>query len=157
MIQTFLWLYMDIYCCRCFGPARTLNRLVNLLLRVPTQMGWCKMEHKRGMRLMLSCTGVLVVGVTSVVRERVRSCGEVPELASAASLSPCVCSYVCLVCARVFFPCLLGRLWMSPFIDTRRWPSCTMGCSYVLTWLAEKCLELCTCANVAVGEVSWAL
>jgi hypothetical protein len=25
--------------CRCFGPARTVNRPVNLLLRVPTQMG----------------------------------------------------------------------------------------------------------------------
>jgi hypothetical protein len=25
--------------CRCFGPARTLNRLVNLSLRVPAQMG----------------------------------------------------------------------------------------------------------------------
>ena len=25
--------------CRRFGPARTLNRLVNLMLRVPTQMG----------------------------------------------------------------------------------------------------------------------
>jgi hypothetical protein len=25
--------------CRCFGPARTLDRLVNLLLRVPAQMG----------------------------------------------------------------------------------------------------------------------
>jgi hypothetical protein len=24
--------------CRCFGPARTLNRLVNLTLRVPAQM-----------------------------------------------------------------------------------------------------------------------
>jgi hypothetical protein len=41
---------------------------------------------------MLSCTGVLVVVVTSVARERegererVRSRGEVPELASAASL-----------------------------------------------------------------------
>jgi hypothetical protein len=32
-------------------------------------------------------------------------------------------------------------------------PSCTTGCSYVLTWLAEKCLEPCTRANVAVGEV----
>jgi hypothetical protein len=30
------------------------------------------MEHKREMRLMLSCTGVLVVGVTSVARERGR-------------------------------------------------------------------------------------
>jgi hypothetical protein len=36
-------------------------------------MGWCKMEHKGGMRLVLSRTGgVLVVGVTSVARERER-------------------------------------------------------------------------------------
>jgi hypothetical protein len=28
-----------------------------------------------------------------------------------------------------------------------------MGCSYVLTWLAEKCLEPYTRVNVAVGEV----
>jgi hypothetical protein len=28
-----------------------------------------------------------------------------------------------------------------------------MGCSYVLVWLAEKRLELCTRANVVVGEV----
>jgi hypothetical protein len=33
--------------CRRFGPARTINRPVNLSLRVPAQMGWCKMEHKR--------------------------------------------------------------------------------------------------------------
>jgi hypothetical protein len=30
------------------------------------------MEHKREMRLMLSCTGVLVVGVTSIAGERER-------------------------------------------------------------------------------------
>jgi hypothetical protein len=50
------------------------------------------------MRLILSYTGVLIVGVTSVARERererererVRSCGEVPELASAASLLLCL-------------------------------------------------------------------
>jgi hypothetical protein len=35
-------------------------------------MGWCEMEHKGGMRPVLSCTRVLVVGVTSVVRERER-------------------------------------------------------------------------------------
>jgi hypothetical protein len=35
-------------------------------------MGWCEMEHKRGMRLVLSCTRVLVVGVTSIARERER-------------------------------------------------------------------------------------
>jgi hypothetical protein len=39
-----------------------------------------------GMRLILSCTGVLVVGVTSVAREREYGLGEVLELASAASL-----------------------------------------------------------------------
>jgi hypothetical protein len=27
--------------CRCFGPARTLNRPVNLSMRVPAQMGSC--------------------------------------------------------------------------------------------------------------------
>jgi hypothetical protein len=41
-----LWIW-GIKFCRRFGPARTLNRLVNLSLRVPAQMGWCKMEHKR--------------------------------------------------------------------------------------------------------------
>jgi hypothetical protein len=47
----------------------------------------------------------------------------------------------------------LGRPWTSPFIDTRRCPVVQWGCSYVLTWLAEKRLEPCTRANVAVGEV----
>jgi hypothetical protein len=54
---------------------------------------------------------------------------------------------------RACCPRALGRPWTSPFIDTRRWPSCTMGCSYVLTWLAENCLEPYTCTIVAVGEV----
>jgi hypothetical protein len=62
-----------------------------------------------GMRLILSCTGVLVVGVTSVARERegererVRSCGEVPELASAASLLLCLPPLIPFsLCACVF-------------------------------------------------------
>jgi hypothetical protein len=116
------------------------------------------------MRLILSCTGVLVVGVTSAARERgrererVRSCGEVSELASVASLLLCLpllVSFSLRVFVRVSVPLLprVGRPWTSPFIDTRRWPSCTMGYSYVLTWLAEERLEPCTCANVAVGEV----
>jgi hypothetical protein len=33
------WLEPEEECCRRFGPARTLNRLVNLTLRVPAQMG----------------------------------------------------------------------------------------------------------------------
>jgi hypothetical protein len=81
------------------------------------------------MWLILSCTGVLIVGVTSVMRERVWPWSEPSELASFAS-------------ALAFSACLpLGRPWTSPFIDTRRWSSCTWGCSYVLTWPAEKYLS----------------
>jgi hypothetical protein len=58
--------------CRRFGPGGSLDRLVNLSLRVPAQMGWCEMEHKGKMSLVLSCTRVLIVGVTSVARERER-------------------------------------------------------------------------------------
>jgi hypothetical protein len=43
---------------------------VNLSLRAPAQMGWRKMEHKGECGLYYLATGVLVVGVTSVVRER---------------------------------------------------------------------------------------
>jgi hypothetical protein len=44
-----------------------------------------------------------------------------------------------------------------PFYRCKEMPSCTMGRSYVLMWLAEKRLEPCTRANVAVGDVTWAL
>jgi hypothetical protein len=44
-----------------------------------------------------------------------------------------------------------------PFYRYREMPSCTMGCSYALTWLAEKRLEPCTRANVAIGEAPCAL
>jgi hypothetical protein len=40
-----------------------------------------------------------------------------------------------------------------PFYRYKEMPSCTMGCSCVLTWLAGKRLEPCTRANVAIGEV----
>jgi hypothetical protein len=94
---------------------------VNLLLRVPAQMGCCKVEHKREMRLMLSCTGVLVVGVTSIagererVRERRRGFGleasylwlPLPRLSYSACLrssASCVRVFV----RRAFVPPLLG-------------------------------------------------
>jgi hypothetical protein len=58
---------------------------------------------------------------------------------------------VCPACPRCP-PCLRKALDI-PFYRYKEMPSCTMGCSYVLTWLAEKRLEPCTRANVAVGEV----
>jgi hypothetical protein len=95
-------------------------------------------------------------------RERVRSCGEAPELASAASLLLCLplLVYVVPVCLCLFpviacllSPCLRKALDI-PFYRYKEMPSCTMGCSYVLTWLAGKCLEPCTGTNMAVGEVT---
>ena len=50
-------------------------------------------------------------------------------------------------------PLCLRKSLDIPFYRHKEMPSCTMGCSYVLTWLAEKRLEPCTRANVAVGEV----
>jgi hypothetical protein len=92
------------------------------------------MEHKREMRLMLSRTRVLVVGVTSVARERGRE-RERESLRASVSLyvnvSVCVFTYVCLnVCQRepVRPPePALGRPWTSPFIDTRRCPAVQWG------------------------------
>jgi hypothetical protein len=39
-----------------------------------------------------------------------------------------------------------------PFYRYKEMLNCTMGCSYVLMWLAEKRLEPCRRANVAVRE-----
>jgi hypothetical protein len=36
--------------CRCFDPGGSLDRRVNLSLRVLAQMGWREMEHKGGKR-----------------------------------------------------------------------------------------------------------
>jgi hypothetical protein len=83
------------------------------------------------MRLMLSCTGVLVVGVTSVARERERERERergVGLEVSYLSLPPPRLSYsACLSSLAPSLPPPLGGPWASPFIDTRRWPSCTMG------------------------------
>jgi hypothetical protein len=87
---------------------------------------------------MLSRTGVLVVGVTSVARGRARTC--VHDM------------NVCPRRERVFVTCL-RKVLDIPFNRYKEMPSCTMGCSYELTWPSEKHLEPCTRANVAVGEV----
>jgi hypothetical protein len=86
-------------------------------------------------------------------RERERERGFGLEV-SCLSLPPLRLSYSACLCSPAFALRLpLGRPWTSPFIDTRRCPVVQWGCSYVLTWLAEKCLEPCIRANVAVGEV----
>jgi hypothetical protein len=36
--------------CRCFDPGGSLDRRVNLSLRVPAQMGWRETKHKGGKR-----------------------------------------------------------------------------------------------------------
>jgi hypothetical protein len=55
----------------------------------------------------------------------------------------------CVVCSTM---CLRKALDI-PFYRYKEMPSCTMGCSYELTWSSEERLEPCTRANVAVGEV----
>jgi hypothetical protein len=114
------------------------------------------MEHKGEMCLMLSHTGVLVVGVTSVARERGReqereSLCVRPSLPAPHPMSTS-CVNVNVSQREPEHPPPLGRPWTSPFIDTRRCPAVHWGCSYVLMWLAEKRLEPCRWANVAVGE-----
>jgi hypothetical protein len=59
---------------------------------------------------------------------------------------------VCPRRERVSATCLRKALDI-PFYRYKEMPSCTMGCSCKLTWSSEKCLEPCTRANVAVGEV----
>jgi hypothetical protein len=93
--------------CRRFDPGGSLDRRVNLSLRVPAHMGWREMEHKGGnaARVILRQGDALVVGVTSVREgERVSLLG---------SRSP----------AR---PSRMEALDL-PFIDARRGSRCTMG------------------------------
>jgi hypothetical protein len=73
------------------------------------------------MRLILSCTGVLVVGVTSFAREGFGL--EVSRLSSPP-----------------FRP--LGKALGIPFYRYKEMIQLYIwGCSYVLTWPAEKCLS----------------
>jgi hypothetical protein len=139
--------------CRCFGPARTVNRLVNLLLRVPAQMGWCKMEHKRqNEAYVISHRGARSRGYKRHARERGRE-----RERDRVRVSTCCLSRLprCPTCVRDFqrvFPTCLRKALDIPFYKYKEMPSCTRGCSYVLSWLAEKRLEPCRRANVAVGE-----
>jgi hypothetical protein len=62
--------------CRCFDPGGSLDRRVELSLRVPAQMGWREMEHKRGRtaaRVILRQGDALAVGLQALARERERA------------------------------------------------------------------------------------
>jgi hypothetical protein len=137
------------------------------------------MEHKREMRLMLSRTGVLVVGVTSVVRERGRErVGDRERESLCVSLSApdiprcprhptCVHDVQRCPCCNVCPRRALGRPWTSPFIDTRRCPAVQGGVAmwyrgwrrsalspvHELTWPLEKFLEPCRSTAVAAAWI----
>jgi hypothetical protein len=93
--------------CRRFDPGGSLDRRVNLSMRVPAQMGWRGMEHKgeNVARIISHQGGVLVVGVTSV-SERERESLFVSSFSRATSRM---------------------KALDLPFIDARRGSICTVG------------------------------
>jgi hypothetical protein len=129
------------------------------------------------MRLMLSRTGVLVVGVTSVAREREqeRERERVPAFVRlCSSRSLCVNVHLCerercnvrvVTCVLPSRP--LGRPWTSPLIDTRRCPAVQWGVAmcyrgwwrsalspvHELTWPSEKCIEPCRSKAVSAAWI----
>jgi hypothetical protein len=64
-----------------------------------------------------------------------------------------VCSSLCPPPFLLFFFPSRGAL-DTPFYRRKEMPSCTIGCSWELTWLAGKCPEPCTDNNVAIGGTS---
>jgi hypothetical protein len=122
---------------RRFDPGGSLDRRVKLSLRIPAQMGRREMEHKggEGPRLVLSCDQggcACSRGLQAFARERERACSSACPPAR---------------------PPFRMRALDLPFIDARRGPRCTMGCSntltcpaersqspmYMPTWLSERC------------------
>jgi hypothetical protein len=84
------------------------------------------------MRLILSCTEVLVVGVTSFAGGRVRPSGEPSKLGSFA---------FALRLSLLFFS-LPGKALDIPFYRYKEMTQLYIwGCSCALTWQAEKCLS----------------
>jgi hypothetical protein len=113
---------MQLHYCRRFDPGGSLDRRVNLSLRVPAQIGWREMEHKgeNAARVIPRQGVVLVVGVTSVhERERVSLFVSSFPRATLPHEGPGPPFYRCKERVQVY----------------------NGGCSYVLTCLAERCLS----------------
>jgi hypothetical protein len=87
------------------------------------------------MRLILSCTGVLVVGDTSFAREGTdpRSLERSSVVERRLMLSEPYGS--------AFFACLGKALGISFYRYKEVTQLYIWGCSYALTWTAEKCLS----------------
>jgi hypothetical protein len=99
-------------------------------------------ERRRGFGLEVSCLRLPLPRLSySACLRSSASCVLVFVHRTFPSCLPFLFLCVMSPLLRVCCPHALGRPWTSPFIDTRRWPSYTMGCSYVLMWLAENCLE----------------
>jgi hypothetical protein len=78
-----------------------------------------------------------------------------PSLPISSVLPPTMSTSTCVhvnACRREREP-ISRKALDIPFYRYKEMHSYTMGCSYVLTWLAEKRLEPCTRAIVAVREV----
>jgi hypothetical protein len=153
--------------CRRFGLGGSLDRRVNLSLRVPAQMGWCEMEHKWGNEpCIILHQGARSRGYKRCERARVRESERERERGgpTPARLLLSLCRASTRLSCRVFVysyarmfillpPFFLGP-WTPPFYIHKEMPSCTIGCSWELSWLAGKCPEPYTDDNVAIGGTS---
>jgi hypothetical protein len=117
---------------RCWGfePEGSLDRRVNLSLRVPAQMGWCEMEHKWGNEpCIILHQGARSRGYKLCERARARErrgpapARLLPSLCRASTRAS-VCSYACIF---VFPLSPFVGPWTPPFIDVRRCPAVQWG------------------------------
>jgi hypothetical protein len=145
--------------CRRARPGGSLDRRVNLSLRAPAQMGWRGMEHKwRNEPCIILHQGACSRSYKPCERARAREREGVSERergSGPCSSSPiplsCVRMLVCSsLCPPLFFSSPSRGALDTPFYRRKEMPSCTMGCSWELTWLAGKCPEPCTGNNVAI-------
>jgi hypothetical protein len=123
------------------------SRPVNLSMCAPAQMGWRKMEHKRECGLYYLAPGVLVVGVTSVAREResLFVCSSPARPPSQEGPGPPF--YRCKERVQMYnggcsyaLTCLAGKCLCPVYMPT--WMSeKSLSPAYAITWSLEKCLS----------------
>jgi hypothetical protein len=124
------------------------SRPVNLSLRVPAQMEWRKMKHKGKCGLYYLAPGVLVVGVTSVARERVSLfvCSS-PTARPLSQEGPGPPFYRCKERVQMYnggcsyaLTCLAEKCLSAVYMPTWLSEKC-LSPAYAITWPSEKCLS----------------